>query len=135
MNSDEPAFLDVDDVLDVHAMQLELFGGGEGIRDLGLLESAVAQPQSSFGGDFVHRGLFEMAAAYLFHITSNHPFVDGNKRTGLLAAIVFLDLNGIGIDHPSHALYALTMAVAESRIEKPAIAAELERIAKSQVVE
>ena len=76
-----------------------------------------------------------MAAAYLFHITSNHPFVDGNKRTGLLAAIVFLDLNGIGIDHPSDALYELTMAVAESRIEKPAIAAELERIAKSQVVE
>ena len=56
MSSDEPVFLDVDDVLEVHAKQLELFGGGEGIRDLGLLESAVAQPQSSFGGDYVHRG-------------------------------------------------------------------------------
>ncbi len=74
-----------------------------------------------------------MAAAYLFHIVKNHPFVDGNKRTGLLAALVFLDVNGIGIEHPSDALYELTMGVAEGRIEKRAIAIELERIAKTNV--
>ena len=74
-----------------------------------------------------------MAAAYLFHITSNHPFVDGNKRTGLLAALVFLDLNGITIEQPSDALYALTMGVAEGRTEKQAIAAELERLFRAQV--
>jgi death on curing protein len=102
------------------------------LHDRGLLESAVAQPQASFGGEPAHHGLFAMAAAYLFHIVRNHPFVDGNKRAGTLAAIVFLDINGISIDHPSDALYELTMGVAEGRIEKPSAAAELERIAKSK---
>jgi death on curing protein len=128
----DPLFLDVDDVLEIHAMQLEVHGGGTGLRDRGLLESAVAQPQMSFGGELAHQGLFAMAAAYLFHIVKNHPFVDGNKRTGLLAAIVFLDVNGIGIEHASEALYELAMGVAEGRIDKAAVAVELERIAKSK---
>lgn len=128
----ELLFLDVQDVLEIHALQLEAFGGAAGVHDLGLLESAVAQPQASFGGELVHRDLYEMAAAYLFHIVRNHPFVDGNKRAGTLAALVFLDLNGISIEHPSDALYDLTMAVANGRIEKAAAAAELEQIAKSK---
>lgn len=86
MSSEEPLFLEVDDVLEIHATQLDVYGGGAGLRDQGLLESAVAQPRASFGGDFAHEGLFAMAAAYLFHIVKNHPFVDGNKRTGLLSA-------------------------------------------------
>lgn len=131
MNVDDIVFLDVDDVIELHASQLELFGGGAGLRDQGLLESAVAQPQASFGGQLAHDGLFAMAAAYLFHLVSNHPFVDGNKRIGLLAALVFLDLNGVSIAHPTEALYELTMDVAEGRIDKVAVAAELERIAKS----
>lgn len=130
--ADEPEFLDVDDVIEIHATQLEVYGGSAGLRDRGLLESAVAQPQMSFGGELAHDGLFAMAAAYLFHIVSNHPFVDGNKRAGMLSAVVFLDVNGISIDHPSDALYDLTMSVAEGRIDKPAIAAGLERIAKSR---
>jgi death-on-curing protein len=73
-----------------------------------------------------------MAAAYLFHLVSNHPFVDGNKRIGLIAALVFLDLNGVSIAHPTEALYELTMGVAEGRIDKAAVAAELERVAKSR---
>ena len=93
MNVDDIVFLDVDDIIELHASQLELFGGGAGLRDQGLLESAVAQPQASFGGHLAHDGLFAMAAAYLFHLVSNHPFVDGNKRIGLIAALVFLDLN------------------------------------------
>jgi death-on-curing protein len=132
VSSGDPLFLDVDDVLEMHAAQLELHGGSAGLRDRGLLESAVAQPQTSFGGEHVHEGLFAMAAAYLFHIVSNHAFVDGNKRTGLLAALVFLDVNGIGIDHPSDDLYDLTMGIVEGRIDKGTIAAELERIAKSR---
>ena len=132
MSLEDLLFLDVDDVLEIHATQLETYGGSAGLRDRGLLESALAQPQASFGGQLVHDGLFAMAAAYLFHIVSNHPFVDGNKRTGMLAAIVFLDVNGIAIDHPSQDLYELTMGVAEGRIEKSAVAAELERIAKSK---
>jgi death-on-curing protein len=132
VSSDEPLFLDVEDVVELHATQLEVYGGSAGLRDRGLLESAVAQPQASFGGEFTHEGLFAMAAAYLFHIVSNHPFVDGNKRAGMLSSVVFLDVNGISIDHPSEALYELTMSVAESRIDKAAVAAELERIAKAK---
>jgi death on curing protein len=131
--TDEPLFLDLDDVVELHANQLEVFGGGDGLRDRGLLESAVAQPQASFGGAYTHESLFAMAAAYLFHIVSNHPFVDGNKRAGLLSAIVFLDVNGISIEHPSEALYDLTMGVAEGRIDKAAVAVELERIATSAI--
>ena len=71
MTAEELVFLDVDDVIELHAAQLEVFGGGSGLRDRGLLESAVAQPQASFGEQYAHDGLFSMAAAYLFHITSN----------------------------------------------------------------
>lgn len=132
MSLGDPLFLDVDDALDIHTTQLETYGGSAGLRDRGLLASALAQPQTSFGGQLVHDGLFAMAAAYLFHIVSNHPFVDGNKRTGMLAELVFLDVNGIDIAHASEDLYELTMGVAEGRIEKSAVAAELERIAKSK---
>ncbi|HEY6724530.1 MAG TPA: type II toxin-antitoxin system death-on-curing family toxin [Polyangiaceae bacterium] len=131
--SDAPAeveFLTVEVVIALHRRQLDRFGGGAGLRDRGLLESAVAQPQASFGGTYAHDGLFAMAAAYLFHIVSNHPFVDGNKRAGLLAAQVFLDVNGVSVEHDSEAFYALTMGVAEGRIDKAAVTAELERIAK-----
>jgi death-on-curing protein len=127
---DEPLFLDVEEVLELHATQLAELGGSDGVRDRGLLDSALAQPRATFGAAYVHEGLFAMAAAYLFHIASNHPFVDGNKRVGLLSALVFLDLNGISIVHPTDALYELTMGVAEGRLGKPEIAAELERIAR-----
>lgn len=133
--SDAPAeieFLTVEVVLALHQAQLVRFGGGAGLRDRGLLESALAQPQASFGGAYAHDGLFAMAGAYLFHIVSNHPFVDGNKRVGLLAAQVFLDLNGVTLDHDSEAFYDLTMGVAEGRIDKAAVASEIERIAKSK---
>lgn len=130
--SPELTFLTVEVVLALHQRQLERFGGAPGLRDRGLLESAVAQPQASFGGISAHEGLFAMAAAYLFHHVSNHPFVDGNKRAGLLAALVFLSLNGVVLLHESEALYELTMGVAEGRIDKMAVASELERIAKSK---
>jgi len=130
VSTEERVFLDVDDVLELHAMQLEEFGGGAGLRDRGLLESAVAQPQASLGGEYVHDGLLAMAGAYLFHIVSNHPFVDGNKRAGVLSALVFLDINGITIGEASDALYELTMGVAERRIGKQEVVAELSRIAR-----
>ena len=131
----EPAeveFLTVEVVLALHQRQLSRFGGGSGLRDRGLLESAVAQAQASLGGVYAHENLFAMAAAYLFHIVSNHPFVDGNKRVGLLAALVFLDVNGITLDHHSEAFYELTMNVAAGRLDKGAVAVELERVAKSR---
>lgn len=79
---------------------MEAFGGSDGLRDANLLASTVAQPSATFGGSLLHEDLFAMAAAYLFHIVMNHPFIDGNKRTGLAAALVFLDINGL-VSHTS----------------------------------
>jgi death on curing protein len=115
-------FLGLEDVLSLHADQVALYGGEYGVRDLGLLESAIAQPRATFGGESLHKDQFEMAAAYLFHIVQNHPFLDGNKRTGAVAALVFLDLNGIEIDAPKESLYELTMAVATGKAGKAQVA-------------
>ncbi|MCL4195155.1 MAG: type II toxin-antitoxin system death-on-curing family toxin [Thermoguttaceae bacterium] len=116
-------FLSTEDVLALHADLVDLYGGEHGVRDMGLLDSAVAQPRASFGGQFLHQDLFEMAAAYLYHLVQNHPFLDGNKRTGAVAAMVFLDLNGIDIDAPKGGLYDLTMAVATGQVGKAEITA------------
>jgi death on curing protein len=125
----EPEFLTVDDVLELHAVQLTRYGGAGGLRDRALLESAMAQPMASFGGTWLHPDLWSMAAAYLYHLVQNHPFVDGNKRTGLLSALVFLALNGILIDQATPALYDLTMAVAAGRLDKAAIVVALRQAA------
>ncbi|MBK7862494.1 MAG: type II toxin-antitoxin system death-on-curing family toxin [Archangiaceae bacterium] len=122
-------FLTVEDVLEIHRLQLGRFGGGDGLRDLGLLESALAQPSATFGGEYLHADLFEMAAAYLFHIVSNHPFLDGNKRVGLLAALVFLDLNGVSLLDATDRFYDLTIAVASGSLEKRRVAETLRAIA------
>ena len=114
-------FLSTEDVLTLHADQVDLYGGDHGVRDLELLESAVAQLRASFGGSFLHEFPFEMAAAYMYHIVQNHPFLDGNKRTGAVAAFVFLDLNDIEIDAPPGRLYDLTMSVATGQAGKAEI--------------
>lgn len=124
-----PDFLTLEDVLDIHPLQLARFGGGEGVREPGLLESALAQPRASFGGQYMHADIWEMAGAYLFHLVSNHPFVDGNKRVGLLAALVFLELNGVSLTGGSEELYELTMAVAAGQRTKPEVTAMLKRLA------
>ena len=115
-------FLTDADMLLLHADQIELYGGEHGIRDTALLESAIAQPQATFDGRFLHQDIFEMAAAYLYHVVQNHPFVDGNKRAGAVAALVFLDLNGVEIDAPKGAIYELTLAVAQGKAGKTEIA-------------
>jgi death-on-curing protein len=91
---DEVLFLSVEEVLALHDDQLRLFGGSAGIRDRNALESAIATPAATFDGAFLHDDLFHMAAAYAFHLAENQPFVDGNKRTAINAALVFLDING-----------------------------------------
>jgi death-on-curing protein len=116
------AFLTLADVLLIHADQITLYGGDTGVRDQGLLESALAQPQASVDGQLLHADLFEMAAAYLFHIVQNHPFIDGNKRAGLMTGLVFLDDNGVEIDAARGELYDLTIAVAKGDLEKAKIA-------------
>ena len=92
-NFDEVLFLSVDDVLELHSDQLRLFGGSAGLRDRNALESAVATPATTYEGTLLHDDLFHMAAAYAFHLAENQPFLDGNKRTALNAALVFLDIN------------------------------------------
>lgn len=111
-------FLGVEDVLAIHADQIRRYGGADGIRDAGLLASAVAAPQSSFGGQLLHEDVAAMAAAYLFHICCNHAFVDGNKRTGTAAALVFLDLNGMALDVSDDELYEFVMRVASGEATK-----------------
>jgi len=115
-------FLEISDVVALHADQIDRYGGESGVRDLGLLESALTQPRAVFGGQTLHRDLFEMAAAYLFHVVMNHPFIDGNKRTGAVAALVFLDINGLELDAPTGSLYDITIAVASGHADKAAVA-------------
>ncbi len=117
-----PTFLALDEVLEIHRDQLARYGGAAGIRDLGLLQSALAQPQATFGGQFLHADLFEMAAAYLFHLVQNHPFVDGNKRAGTVAAIVFLRMNDQRIRITNVELESLVLSVAQGQGDKAAIA-------------
>lgn len=118
-----PAFLTLDEVLEIHRDQLARYGGAPGIRDLGLLQSAVAQPRASFGGQFLHADLLTMAAAYLFHIVQNHPFLDGNKRVGAVAALVFLRLNDQEVSVTNAELEALVLSVAKGQVDKTALTA------------
>jgi death-on-curing protein len=117
-----PVFLTLDEVLALHADQIERYGGRPGLRDLGLLESALAAPQATFGGDFLHPSLPEMAAAYLFHLVKNHPFIDGNKRAGLAAALAFLGLNGKWLEVDPDELADLVIAVAAGTADKAQVA-------------
>jgi death on curing protein len=124
----DPVFLDVEEVLLPHEEQLAEYGGSGGVRDPGLLESAVAVARATAGGAFAHEDLFAMAAAYAFHIAQNQPFVDGNKRTGLLAAVVFLDLNGVELRDPEGRLYDAMIAIADRRMDKSGLAALLREL-------
>jgi len=126
----EIRFLSLEDVLELHEMQLESYGGATGIRDLGLLESAVMMPQASFGGEYVHKNVFEMAAAYAFHIAENQPFVDGNKRTALASALVFLDWHFIEINEPNEELYSAMIGLAQKTMTKAGFAALFEKLSK-----
>ncbi len=123
-------FLTLSDILLIHSDQIRNYGGVTGIRDLSLLSSALAMPESSFEGKYLHNDIIEMAAAYGFHICQNHPFIDGNKRTALASALVFLDLNGIEIDDPEGELYEAMMLVAESRKDKSYLADILRKLAQ-----
>jgi death on curing protein len=118
----EPLFLTLDEALGIHADQIRRYGGSPGLRDLGLLQSALAMPETTFEGEFLHGTLFEKAAAYLFHIARNHPFVDGNKRTALMCALVFLGLNGRRLEADADALYVLVDGVAAGSVDKAEVA-------------
>lgn len=116
-----PLFLTVDEISEIHQEMIELFGGSHGIRDRALLESAAHAPQSGFGGEYLHKDLFEMDAADLVHLVQNHAFVDGNKRVGASAASTFLKMNGYALlaEEPDFADMVLKMA--KSEVGKPEV--------------
>ena len=126
----EIRFLTLDEVIEIHQEMIDRYGGSAGIRDQGLLESAVASPQAGFGGQYLHVDVFEMAAAYLFHITMNHPFIDGNKRAGATAAFVFLKLNNRTLTAGENQFELIVRAVAEGKLGKDEIAKFFQKSSK-----
>ncbi|MBI3312072.1 MAG: type II toxin-antitoxin system death-on-curing family toxin [Candidatus Omnitrophica bacterium] len=124
----EPLFLTLAEVIDIHADQITRYGGQRGVRDRGLLESALAQPEASFAGEWLHKNLYEMAAAYAYHVCQNHPFVDGNKRTALACALVFLELNGVSVRDPKGRLKGTMLSMADGRLSKAQFMAVLRNL-------
>lgn len=113
-----PKFIEKADVLSIHSKQISRYGGSFGIRDEGLLDSAIYQPQATFGGELLHPTIFEQAAAYLFHITNNHAFIDGNKRTAFDVMVTFLNMNDYELNMSTEEAYELTIQVAENKLSK-----------------
>ena len=114
------------------SQQLERYGGQDGVRDFGLLESALAQPEASFAGEWLHEGLSGMAAAYAYHLCQNHPFIDGNKRTALACALVFLELNGLGIRDPNGRLKDAMVGIASGTMQKTECAQLLRKLPRAK---
>jgi death on curing protein len=127
-----PDFLEINDILSIHQILLEQFGGMPGIRDEGLLESAVSQPQATFFGELLHPTIQAQAAAYLYHLAKNHPFLDGNKRTAFGAMEAFLRLNGYNLDFSNEAAYQMVIQVVQGEMNKEELAQLLEQHLRSQ---
>lgn len=118
----EPVFLELGEILRIHEDQLDRYGGTTGIRDIKLLQSAVAMPRAGIADRYLHEDAFEMAAAYMYHIVRDHPFVDGNKRTGAVAALVFFSINDVETHIEEEELEAVVRSVAEGKTAKAQIA-------------
>lgn len=120
-------FLTLGDVLEIHENQIKRYGGSNGIRDENLLISSIAQPYTTFDKKFLHKTVYDKAAAYLFHICQNHPFIDGNKRTALASSLTFLFINGSSIEYSEKDLLDLTLWIAQGKLEKEEISIFLEK--------
>jgi death on curing protein len=121
-----PKFLTISQVLDIHQRQIQRFGGTNGVRDEGLLDSALAQPQATFGGELLHPTIGEQAAAYLYHLAMNHPFIDGNKRTAFAVMDTFITLNGYSLNLSQEQAYNLVIRVVQKEISKEELSGFLE---------
>jgi len=130
--SGEMIFLTFSEVIEIHEYQIANFGGASGVRDINLLKSALGMPGSTFGGQYLHPAVFEMAAAYLYHLVENHPFVDGNKRVGAMAALIFLDLNGYDLTAPEEEFTAMVLEVASGKMLKSEITVFLKKYSRVQ---
>ena len=125
-------FLSQDEVLALHADQIERYGGRHGIRDTGLLDSALAIPRATFAGQWLHGSLHEMAAAHLYHLVQGRPFLDGNKRAGLMAMLAFLGLNSLRLDATEDELVEMVLGVAGGRVSKAEVAVFIQRHTRRQ---
>jgi death-on-curing protein len=128
--ADDCFHLTVDMVQEIHAAAIGQFGGSDGVRELALLESAVATPQSSFGGKSPYQDIAEVAAAYLFYLCKNHPLVDGNKRAALGACLVFLRLNDYEPQPDGPEWEELTMAIAANKLDREQTTQRLRKLIK-----
>ena len=124
--------LSVDIVEEIHAEAIRQFGGLDSVRDRALLESAAAAPPATFGGESVFKDIVEVAAAYLFYVCRNHPFLDGNKRAALGACIVFLRMNGRTPAADSGKWETLTIKVADGSLDRHQVTAHLRRLVGPQ---
>ena len=115
-------FLTVEQVIDLHDEIINEFGGVHGIREMSLLISAIEMPKATMFGEFLHVSIYDKAAAYLYHIICNHPFVDGNKRSGLVTALTFLEVNAVALEYNDNELEELVVKVADGKVKKPEIA-------------
>jgi len=111
-------YITVDQAIKIHDRQIEQHGGLKGLRDLGLLTSAIEMPKSAFSGIEMYPTLFDKAAAYIFYLAKNHPFIDGNKRTAAFTAILFLRLNGLNVKIDLKQYELLIVGTAEGLISK-----------------
>ncbi len=127
-NANNCLHLTVDIVLEIHGEAIAQFGGSDGLRDRALLESAIAAPQASFGGESPFSDVVEVAAAYLFYLCSNHPFIDGNKRAALGSCLVFLQLNGLKPQPDSDDWENLTLAVAAGVLSRNEVTERLRKL-------
>lgn len=114
----EIVFLTKDQILHLHKKAINDYGGSGSLRDENLLESAIAQPKATFDGKYLHENIYLMAAAYFFHISQNHPFIDANKRTGFLAMYTFLNINGFYLNSPNEKIYPILLEVAVGKLDK-----------------
>lgn len=126
MNLD-PVFLSHENIVSIHARMIKEFGGMPGVADQGMLESDAAMPCAGIAGEFLHENLPAMAAAYLFHICKNYPFFDGNKRVAVVAAEIFLDINGMRLNVSNEELKELCLGVTAGEISKSETVAFFEK--------
>jgi death-on-curing protein len=122
---DDIRFVEIAEALRIHARQIDRFGGDPGVRDRGLLESALATPRASLGGQYIHEDLVAMAGAYLYHLCKNHPFVDGNKRVALAVTLYFLTRNDKPLVTEDQSLQDIVIAVASGTVGKDEVTAYL----------
>ncbi|MFM9959251.1 MAG: type II toxin-antitoxin system death-on-curing family toxin [Phycisphaerales bacterium] len=126
----EPRFITLEEALSLHESAIDAHGGSYGIRDQGLLESALAAPRQGFGGQYAYAFPHEMAAAYLFHLCKNHAFIDGNKRIAWVSAVFFMRVNGWSVLADEQEAIQVVLRVATDEMDKPAVASWLVRVAR-----